>query len=88
MLVEDPLPDRCAKDTFYEDTMMLLEIVKEKKNKENRCKKVKSRIEQIKSIPVRYIYQEEQIRAMAMEQKLKNQMWLTLRGTLYMLCFD
>merc|ERR1711990_146262 len=39
VLVDLPRPDSTAKDNFYEDTMLLLQIVREKKDKENSEKK-------------------------------------------------
>ena len=41
VLVDFPRPDStAAKDNFYEDTMLLLQMVRDKKQKENREKKV------------------------------------------------
>merc|ERR1712080_285652 len=39
VLVKDPLPKRTGKDSFYEDTMMLLDIVREEKLKEIKQKR-------------------------------------------------
>merc|ERR1712032_794859 len=52
VLVDFPRPDSTSKENFYEDTMLLLQMVRDKKQKENK---------------------ETKIRAMALEQKRRNE---------------
>ena len=40
VLIDFPRPDSTMKENFYEDTMLLLEMIKDKRHKENREKKV------------------------------------------------
>ena len=40
VLIDFPRPDSTGKDNFYEDTMLLLQMVRDKRQKENRLKKV------------------------------------------------
>ena len=40
VLIDFPCPDSTGKDNFYEDTMLLLQMVRDKRQKENRLKKV------------------------------------------------
>ena len=40
VLVDFPRPDSTGKDNFYQDTMLLLQMVRDKRQKENRQKKV------------------------------------------------
>ena len=40
VLIDFPRPDSTGKDNFYEDTMLLLQMVRDKRQKENRQKKV------------------------------------------------
>ena len=40
VLVDFPRPDSTSKENFYEDTMLLLQMVRDKKQKENKEKKV------------------------------------------------
>ena len=40
VLIDFPRPDSVMKENFYEDTMLLLEMIKDKRHKENREKKV------------------------------------------------
>ena len=39
VLVDFPRPDSTSKENFYEDTMLLLQMVRDKKQKENKEKK-------------------------------------------------
>merc|ERR1719222_434408 len=41
VLIDFPRPDSTGKDNFYEDTMLLLQMVRDKREKENRQKKKK-----------------------------------------------
>ena len=68
MLVQDPSVHRTSKDNFYEDTMLLLDIVKERKTKENLVRKVSGHFWSETH------FQDEKIRAMAMEQKKRMKM--------------
>ena len=40
VLVDTPTPPQTSKDSYYEDTMLLLDMVREKRQKENQEKKV------------------------------------------------
>ena len=40
VLIDFPRPASAMKENFYEDTMLLLEMIKDKRHKENREKKV------------------------------------------------
>ena len=40
VLIDFPRPDSAMTENFYEDTMLLLEMIKDKRHKENREKKV------------------------------------------------
>lgn len=39
VLVDTPTPPQTSKDSYYEDTMLLLDMVREKRQKENQEKK-------------------------------------------------
>ena len=40
VLVKTPIPEKVKVDSSFEDTMLLLEMIKEKKQKENKKQKV------------------------------------------------
>ena len=40
VLVDFPRPDSLSKENFYEDTMLLLQMIRDKRQKENQEKKV------------------------------------------------
>ena len=76
--MKEPLPAEAKKSgDSFEDTMLLLDIVRERKKKQNENKKVESTLflyTQRKNYSISLFLQEEMIRAMAMEQKKKKQM--------------
>ena len=80
MLVDFPRPESTAKDNFYEDTMLLLQMVRDTKRKENREKKVQflekprpnCHITKMPKTRKIIYHQEAKIRAMALEQKRRN----------------
>ena len=69
VLVNDPMPQKIQKGDAFEDTMLLLEMMKEKKQKENKDKKV-AMIDFLTVVSALNL-QEQQIRKMAMEKKRK-----------------
>ena len=69
MLVDTPTPPQTSKDSYYEDTMLLLDMVREKKQKENQEKKVWVQNKKLRIT----MFQDAKIRAMALEQKRKKQ---------------
>jgi len=67
VLIDFPRPDSAMKENFYEDTMLLLEMIKDKRHKENREKKVSTSYQFFNLCF--FSSQEAKIRAMALEQK-------------------
>ena len=71
VVVNQPLPGDRLSAGSVEDTLLLLEIIKEKKQQENRELKVSSPLITITLCNVTLNSKEERIRQMALEQKQK-----------------
>ena len=73
VLVKNPVPQKVQVDSSFEDTMLLLEMMKEKKQKENKKQKVWVWLDEYHHQSYVSLLQEDRIRQMAMEKKMKSQ---------------
>ena len=73
VLVKNPAPQKVQVDSSFEDTMLLLEMMKEKKQKENKKQKVWVWLDEYHHQSYVSLLQEDRIRQMAMEKKMKSQ---------------
>ena len=72
-MIKNPMPEKVKRDGSFEDTMMLLEMIKEKQQKENKQMKACFKFFSRQMLKCNKSFKEEMIRAMAMEKKMKNQ---------------
>ena len=72
VVVNNPLPVVTREDAF-EDTMLLIDMVKQHVEKDNAAKKVSGEycMEAIPMVTNIFLFQEEKIRQLAMEMKLR-----------------